>query len=121
MPKKIPNGKPLKLKALKSLDGLKFDKDGLIPAVIQDEKDNQVLMVAYMNKPSLQKTLKSGLTYFWSRSRKCYWLKGQTSGHYQIIKRIYLDCDNDTLLIKIKQLGVACHTGERSCFFRRIV
>lgn len=116
----LPLLKPLKLKVLKSINELKFDANGLIPAVIQDHKNNEVLMVAYMNKESLKKTLKTGLTYFWSRSRQSFWLKGETSGHFQRIKKIYFDCDNDTLLIKIHQTGAACHTGERSCFFRRL-
>lgn len=98
---------------------LKFDEKGLIPAVIQDYKTGEVLMVAYMNKLSLRKTLTTGKTHFWSRSRKTLWLKGETSGHFQYVKRIYYDCDTDCLLIKVRQVDVACHTGNRSCFFRR--
>ena len=102
------------------LGALKFDKNGLIPAVIQDYKNNEVLMVAYMNKESLRRTLKLGKTCFWSRSRKEYWVKGLTSGHLQFVKSIAYDCDMDALLIKVRQLGPACHTGNRSCFYRKI-
>lgn len=104
----------------KILNQLKFDKSGLIPAVIQDYKTGEVLMVAYMNKQSFKKTLSSGKTCFWSRSRKRYWTKGETSGNYQFVKSIKYDCDMDTLLIKVRQVGVACHTGNRSCFYRKI-
>lgn len=100
---------------------LKFDENGLIPAIIQDEITKDILMVAYMNKESLQKTLETGKTHFWSRSRQKLWLKGETSGHYQLVKEIWYDCDEDTLLIKVEQIDdVACHTGERSCFYRKI-
>ena len=99
---------------------LKFDKLGLIPAIIQDYKTGEVLMLAYMNKTSLSKTLKLGKTCFWSRSRKEYWIKGKTSGNYQFVKSIAYDCDLDALLIKVRQVGVACHTGNRSCFYRKI-
>lgn len=99
---------------------LKFDKKGLIPAIIQDYKSGEVLMLAYMNLESIKRTLKLGKTCFWSRSRKVYWIKGQTSGNYQYVKSIAYDCDMDTLLIKVRQVGVACHTGNRSCFYRKI-
>lgn len=101
---------------------LKYDKDGLIPAIIQDYKTGEVLMLAYMNKDSLKKTLKIKKTCFWSRSRQKYWVKGETSGNFQIVKAVYYDCDMDTLLIKVRQAGdgVACHTGNRSCFYRKI-
>ncbi len=102
------------------LGALKFDKNGLIPAVIQDYKNNEVLMVAYMNKESLRRSLKLGKSCFWSRSRKEYWVKGLTSGHFQFIKSIAYDCDMDALLIKVRQLGPACHTGNRSCFYRKL-
>jgi len=102
------------------LSDLKFDKQGLIPAIIQDYKNGEVLMVAYMNKESLRRTLKSGKTCFWSRSRKEYWVKGLTSGHFQFVKSVAYDCDMDALLIKVRQIGAACHTGNRSCFYRRI-
>ena len=99
---------------------LKFDQKGLIPAIIQDQKTKDVLMLAYMNKESLRRTLKLGKTCFWSRSRKKYWIKGSTSGNIQIVKSIYYDCDMDALLIKVRQCGVACHTGNRSCFYRKL-
>lgn len=99
---------------------LKFDGDGLIPAIIQDYRSREVLMVAYMNKNSLMRTIKSGKTCFWSRSRKKYWTKGETSGNFQFVKAIYYDCDMDALLIRVRQAGVACHTGNRSCFYRKI-
>lgn len=99
-------------------DNLKYDEKGLIPAVIQDWKTNEILMVAYMNAASLQKTVESGLTWYWSRSRQKFWQKGETSGNIQRVKEILYDCDQDTLLIKVEQTGPACHTGTRSCFFR---
>ncbi len=102
------------------LGNLKFDKNGLIPVIIQDYKNSQVLMLAYMNKESLRRTLKLGKTCFWSRSRKEYWIKGLTSGHFQFIKSIAYDCDLDALLIKVRQVGKACHTGNRSCFYRKV-
>ncbi len=99
---------------------LKFDKKGLLPAIIQDYKNKEVLMIAYMNPESLRRTLKQGVTCFWSRSRKEYWVKGKTSGHYQYVKSVAYDCDMDALLIKVRQVGAACHTGNRSCFYRKI-
>jgi len=107
-------------KALK-LPKLKFDKNGLIPAIIQDRKSGDVLMVAYMNKQALKNTVKEGRTCFWSRSRKKFWRKGETSGHIQKVKQILYDCDKDALLIKVDQKGVACHTGQWSCFYRKIL
>ena len=98
---------------------LKFDEKGLIPAVVQEWKTGEVLMVAYMNAESLKKTVETGLTWYWSRSRQKFWQKGETSGNVQRVKDILYDCDQDTLLIKVDQTGPACHTGERSCFFRR--
>lgn len=97
---------------------LKYDDMGLIPAVVQDWKTGEVLMVAFMNAESLKKTVETGLTWFWSRSRQKYWQKGETSGNIQKVKDILFDCDQDTLLVKVEQKGPACHTGERSCFFR---
>src|SRR5512137_2748890 len=97
---------------------LKYDAAGLIPAVIQDWKTGEVLMVAYMNAESVKKTVETGLIWFWSRSRQKYWQKGETSGNFQRVRDILYDCDQDTLLIKVEQKGPACHTGERSCFFR---
>jgi len=98
---------------------LKFDEKGLIPAVVQEWKTGEVLMVAYMNAESLKRTVETGLTWYWSRSRQKFWQKGETSGNVQRVKDILYDCDQDTLLIKVDQTGPACHTGERSCFFRR--
>ncbi|MBU1043235.1 MAG: phosphoribosyl-AMP cyclohydrolase [Candidatus Omnitrophica bacterium] len=118
---KRPDLKPLKLKNLKSINELKFDDKQLIPAIVQDYKKKDILMVAYMNKQSLNETLSTGLATYWSRSRNCLWLKGDTSGHFQIIKKMYYDCDKDTLLLEVRQIGVACHTGERSCFYTRMV
>ncbi len=115
-----PQAKNKKKKILR-LPKLKFDNKGLIPAIIQDEISGDVLMLAYMNKRSLQATLKEKRTCFYSRSRKCLWKKGETSGHIQKIKKICYDCDKDTLLIKVKQVGVACHTGAWSCFYRKII
>ncbi len=102
------------------LDQIKFNKEGLIPAIIQDEKTEQVLMLAYMNRESLEKTLEKGRTCFYSRSSRKLWFKGDTSGNIQAVKKIILDCDNDTLLVVVEQKGVACHTGNYSCFFKEI-
>ena len=104
----------------KNMPKLKFDKAGLIPAIVQDYKTNEVLMIAYMNKESLRITLKEKKTCFYSRSRKVLWRKGETSGNMQKVKTIQYDCDKDALLVKVNQKGPACHTGERSCFFREI-
>lgn len=98
------------------IEQLKFNDRGLIPAVIQDSRTGQVLMVAYMSRESLTKTLETGRTWFYSRSRKKLWNKGETSGNYQKIIKIAVDCDRDTLLILVEQQGVACHTGKMSCF-----
>jgi len=99
---------------------LKFDKDGLIPAVCVDHETKQVLMVAYMNATALTETIKTGRTHFWSRSRQKYWMKGESSGHTQDVKAIYTDCDADTLVIEVVQHGAACHEGYYSCFYRRL-
>jgi phosphoribosyl-AMP cyclohydrolase / phosphoribosyl-ATP pyrophosphohydrolase len=99
------------------VDKIRYDDQGLVPAIIQDYLDGTVLMMAWMNRESLQKTLDSGETWFWSRSRQEFWHKGATSGHIQKVQSIRYDCDSDALLIGVEQLGdVACHTGERSCF-----
>ena len=103
-----------------ALNQIRFNKEGLIPVIIQDEKTNQVLMLAYMNRESLEKTLEEGRTCFYSRSRRELWFKGSTSGNTQLVKKIVLDCDNDTLLVLVEQKGVACHTGNYSCFFKEI-
>ncbi|MDA8241394.1 MAG: phosphoribosyl-AMP cyclohydrolase [Nitrospiraceae bacterium] len=103
------------------LPELKYDEKGLIPAIIQDAESKEVLMMAYMNADSLAKTVASGFTHFWSRSRNKFWKKGETSGHVQEVREILFDCDRDTLLIKVVQRGPgACHTGHRSCFFTDI-
>ena len=103
------------------LPNLKYDSNGLIPAIIQDNINGEVLMLAYMNKEALDKTVSSGFTHFWSRSRNKMWKKGETSGHVQEVKAIFYDCDKDTVLIKVIQHGPgACHTGHRSCFFTDI-
>lgn len=102
------------------LDTLKYDANGLIPCVTQDVDTGEVLMVAYMNRDSLQETVEKKLCSYWSRSRQKYWVKGESSGHTQEVKEILFDCDKDTVLIKIKQNGGACHTGFRSCFSWRL-
>ncbi len=99
---------------------LKFDEHGLIPAVVQDVENGEVLMVAYMNREAVERTLKGPYVTFYSRSRKKMWIKGETSGHTQTVHEIYYDCDADCLLIKAEQKVAACHEGYRSCFFRRI-
>ncbi|WP_027717816.1 bifunctional phosphoribosyl-AMP cyclohydrolase/phosphoribosyl-ATP diphosphatase HisIE [Desulfovirgula thermocuniculi] len=99
---------------------LKFDRDGLIPAIIQDVESGRVLMMAYMNREALAKTLASGETWFWSRSRQKLWHKGETSGHVQEVVEVYTDCDRDTLLLKVRQKGAACHEGYFSCFHHRV-
>lgn len=100
---------------------LKYDDKGLIPAIIQDIENNDILMMAYMNETSLKRTLETGFTHFWSRSRQKYWKKGETSGNVQEVKEVFYDCDADTLLVRVKQHGSgACHTGNRTCFYRKI-
>lgn len=99
---------------------LKFDDSGLIPAIVQDITNGQVLTLAYMNQESLRLTLETGLTHFYSRSRRRMWQKGEESGHIQRVHEIYFDCDEDALLVKVEQVVAACHTGRRSCFFRRL-
>jgi len=101
-------------------DQLKFDANGLIPAIIQDQKTGRVLMFAWMNRASLEKTVATGKTHFWSRSRQKFWMKGESSGHTQAVKAIEFDCDGDVLLIQVEQIGAACHEGYRSCFFRAV-
>jgi phosphoribosyl-AMP cyclohydrolase len=96
-------------------------KDGLLPAIVQDYQTNEVLMLAYINKQAWEKTLETGKAHYWSRSRNQLWLKGETSGHVQNIHNILVDCDDDTVIYKVEQLGgAACHTGHRSCFFRQL-
>ncbi len=100
---------------------LKLNSDGLVPVIVQDYKNNQVLMMAYMNEEAYNKTVRSGLMTYWSRSRQSLWLKGETSGHYQHVKELFIDCDNDTILAKVDQEGAACHTGNRTCFYRSLL
>ncbi|KAF0208425.1 MAG: phosphoribosyl-AMP cyclohydrolase [Actinomycetota bacterium] len=100
---------------------LTYDERGLIPAVIQQYDTLEVLMVAWMDAEAVRRTIESGQTWFWSRSRKAYWNKGETSGHIQKVKDMRYDCDADTLLVLVDQVGVACHTGERTCFYRTLV
>jgi phosphoribosyl-AMP cyclohydrolase / phosphoribosyl-ATP pyrophosphohydrolase len=108
-------------KDLLGIEELKYDDAGLIPAVVQDAENGQVLMVAYMNRESLAETLQTGKTWFWSRSRQKYWMKGESSGHTQDVQEIRYDCDADCLLVTVVQNGPgACHTDERSCFYRRL-
>ena len=103
---------------MSALDSLKFNEQGLIPAIVQDHENGQVLMMAWVNRESLEQTIESGLCTYWSRSRQEFWVKGQTSGHLQHVKKISVDCDQDALLIHVEQIGAACHEGYRSCFFR---
>ena len=101
-------------------DQLKWTADGLIPAIIQDHRDGRVLMMAWMNRASLEKTLTTGKTWFWSRSRQKFWMKGESSGNVQVVRNVAFDCDGDALLIQVEQNGPACHEGFRSCFFRTV-
>jgi phosphoribosyl-AMP cyclohydrolase len=101
------------------LDKIKYDANGLVAAVMQDYENGEVLMVAYMNSESLKTTLETGKAHFWSRSRQKFWMKGESSGHTQEIKEVFIDCDGDCILFKIKQNVAACHTGFRSCFYRK--
>jgi phosphoribosyl-AMP cyclohydrolase / phosphoribosyl-ATP pyrophosphohydrolase len=105
---------------LPDLNVLQFNQNGLIPAVVQDVETGQVLMLAYMNRQAVEQTLATGLAHYWSRSRAKLWQKGETSGHLQHVRDLRYDCDADTLLVMVQQEGVACHTGERSCFFRHL-
>lgn len=105
---------------MKILSEIKYDRDGLVAAVIQDHTNNEILMVGYMNAESIKETLNTGRVCFWSRSRQKLWRKGETSGHTQTVKSIAIDCDGDALLIKVEQKVAACHVGYRSCFFREV-
>ncbi|MCF7878840.1 MAG: phosphoribosyl-AMP cyclohydrolase [Candidatus Omnitrophica bacterium] len=104
-----------------NISELKFNEQGLIPAIVQDKKTGDVLMIAYMNEESIKITLDEGRTCFYSRSRQKLWRKGETSGHIQKVKNIYYDCDKDALLILVDQEGAACHTGNWSCFYRKLI
>lgn len=106
----------------KLMDKIDFAKQGgLVPVIVQDYQSNEVLMLAYMNKEALEMTLSKKMGCYYSRSRDSFWLKGETSGHFQYVKQITLDCDCDTILMKVEQVGVACHTGARSCFFTTLM
>ncbi|MGC8896816.1 MAG: phosphoribosyl-AMP cyclohydrolase [Bacteroidota bacterium] len=102
------------------LKELRFDTNGLIPAVVQDAATGEVLMVAYMNQESLRRTIETGRATYWSRSRQKLWTKGEESGHFQYVQHLCIDCDGDALLLKVKQVGAACHTGHYSCFYREV-
>ncbi|KKL97486.1 hypothetical protein LCGC14_1834010 [marine sediment metagenome] len=102
------------------LEKISFNDKGLLPVIVQDIDGGEVLMMAWMNREALKKTITSGKAYFWSRSRKKLWLKGESSGHYQLVREMWIDCDEDTLLIKVEQIKAACHKGYKSCFFRKI-
>lgn len=104
------------------LDKIDFEKmDGLIPIITQDYKTGEILMLGFTSKEYLKKTLKEGKVTYWSRTRKKPWTKGETSGNFQIVKEVYLDCDNDSILIKVEQKGSVCHTGNKTCFFKKII
>jgi phosphoribosyl-ATP pyrophosphohydrolase/phosphoribosyl-AMP cyclohydrolase len=105
---------------VESIDDIKYDDRGLVPAIVQELATGQVLMLAYMNRESLARTLETGRTWFYSRSRQELWPKGETTGHVQTVKKVLYDCDADTLLVQVEQTGVACHTGELSCFYREL-
>lgn len=109
-----------KLSSIIPFTDFKLNSDGMIPAIVQDYKSGEVLMLAYMNEESYNKTIETGLMTYYSRSRQELWLKGDTSGHYQYVKELKLDCDNDTILAKVEQIGAACHTGSYSCFFKEL-
>jgi phosphoribosyl-AMP cyclohydrolase len=106
--------------AMSFYEKLKFNSDGLVPAIVQEQSTGRVLMMAWMNRASLESTIKTGKTHFWSRSRQKFWMKGESSGHVQEVKDIAFDCDGDTLLIQVEQTGAACHEGYKSCFFRSV-
>jgi phosphoribosyl-AMP cyclohydrolase len=109
---------PLSHKAF--MEAVKYDENGLVPAIAQSHVTGQVLMMAWMNRETLETTLTSGQVTYWSRSRRKVWRKGETSGHYQHLVEAWIDCDGDVLLLKVDQMGPACHTGAPTCFFRRL-
>ena len=109
------------MKSKFSFDEFKLNSDGMIPVITQDYKTNEVLMLAYMTKKSFEKTLETGKMTYFSRSRQELWTKGDTSGHYQYVKSLDIDCDKDTILAKVEQIGAACHTGNRTCFFKPLM
>lgn len=124
MPASVPSdpaiapqaGQPVRADLAELVAALKFDAQGLVTAVIQDHADATVLMVGWMDAEAVRRTLTTGRTWFWSRSRQRYWQKGETSGHRQFVRSVHADCDRDTLLVRVEQIGGACHTGARSCF-----
>ena len=117
----IERGDPPPTTATDALEELTFGPNGLVPAIVQDASDSTVLMLAYMDREALTRTLASGRTWFWSRSRSEYWCKGETSGNRQFVREVHYDCDGDTLLVLVDQEGSgACHTGQRSCFYRSL-
>lgn len=103
-----------------AIANLKYNEDGLIPAIAQQHDTGEVLMMAWMNRQSIEETLETGHVCYWSRSRNSYWRKGESSGNQQILKGLFTDCDGDTLLVKVEQTGAACHTGRRDCFYNEI-
>ncbi|MBF0136750.1 MAG: phosphoribosyl-AMP cyclohydrolase [Magnetococcus sp. DMHC-1] len=108
------------METLPDLETLKFNADGLIPAIAQQHDTGEILMMAWMNRNSLAETLRTGIACYWSRSRQKFWKKGETSGHVQKVKKIRTDCDRDTLLLLVDQVGVACHTGRHNCFYLEV-
>ena len=108
------------VKSSDAIATLKYNEDGLIPAIAQQHDTGEVLMMAWMNQASIKETLKTGRVCYWSRSRQAYWRKGESSGQVQMLKELRIDCDADTLLIKVNQTGPACHTGRRNCFYQVI-
>lgn len=116
------DGKTVKMSKKKlSFDELTANNDGLVPVVVQDYENGEVLMLAYMDEAAFNNTLETGRMTYYSRSRKEQWIKGLTSGHFQYVRELYADCDKDTILAKVEQVGAACHTGKRSCFFNEIL
>lgn len=103
-----------------AISNLKFNNDGLIPAIAQQHDTGEVLMMAWMNRKAIEETLQTGRVCYWSRSRNNYWRKGESSGNQQVLKGLFADCDGDTLLVKVEQTGAACHTGRRDCFYNEI-
>ena len=116
----VRDGLPLGMGVADALDALRFNGDGLIPAIAQCADTGEVLMLAWMNREAIERTLAEGRVVYWSRSRSAFWRKGDTSGHVQRLREFRIDCDADCLLLRVEQTGAACHTGARSCFFTRI-
>ncbi len=108
-------------KAKEIAEKLNYRHNGLITVIVQEVLTNKILMVAFANKEAVEKTLTTGMMHYWSTERKKLWLKGETSGHYQFLQEMYIDCDADSILVKVHQVGVACHLGYKSCFFRKLI